>query len=484
MAQKEAYLIIDIGTGNVRVAAANTKGETIHVERENVHYAKDALYSNALSFNPDELWAQVIALTKKLLRIHPDLDIKAITASSQREGIVLLGANGESLTGLPNHDHRGREWENSLSASEKARAYQLTGRYPSSLFSAMKLIGVKHKRPELYERVAGILSISDWAQYKLTGIRGYEHSQASETLLYDVEKKSWSKELCSLFAIDERLLPELRSSGTVLGNILREYADELNVSPEAVVIVGGADTQLAVKSAQPSVDDIVIVSGTTTPIVKISGAYALDQQQRTWTNRHIERDTFILETNAGVTGLNYQRLKDIFYPNEGYETIEQELAGLVDKPQCIASLGSLIADEESPLTIGGFIFNAPVSHQLTRCDFVWAALWDIACCIKENFECLCEATPYHKDYVRACGGGLQSAMLRQFIAGLINKKILLREGYHQASVSGGALICNEQFRKDEHAHTAITTAYPSNQEYYKSLYEEWKKTRSAFKKIG
>jgi autoinducer 2 (AI-2) kinase len=480
---KEAYLVIDIGTGNVRVAVANVKGEVLSVERDNVHYTKDELYPNALSFNPDELWEQIMALTKKVLNNPPDLDIKAITASSQREGIVLLGFDGESLIGLPNHDHRGREWENTISTEEKEYAYKLAGRYPSSLFSALKITGLKNKHSELHEKIATMVSISDWAQYKLSGIIGYEHSQASETLLYDVAQKSWSKKLCSIFRINENILPELRLSGTVLGKILPEYADKLSISPEALIVVGGSDTQLAIKSTQPAVEDIVLVSGTTTPVVKIINEYTVDKKQRTWTNRHVESGTFILETNAGVTGLNYQRLKEIFYPNESYDVIEKELAELKGSPQCVASLGSLIADEKSPLTKGGFIFDAPVSDQLTRACFVWAALWDIACCIKENFDSLCDVTPYHQDYVWACGGGFQSGILRQFIASLINKKVQLREGYNQASVSGGALICNELLGKNEHVNASVEITYPKDLEYYHSLYKEWEKIRSGFKQI-
>ena len=480
---KEAYLIIDIGTGNVRVALTGTNGEVITVERDNVHYKKDELYPAALSFDPDELWSQIISLTKKVLQNNPGITIKAITASSQREGIILLGHDGASLTGLPNHDHRGREWENTISNDDKDVVYQLAGRYPTSLFSAMKIIGLKNKHSELYEKIATMVSISDWAQYKLSGITGYEHSQASETVLYDVAQKSWSKKLCSIFEIDENILPELRFSGTVLGKILPEYADELNISPEAVIVVGGADTQLAIKSTQPSVEDIVLVSGTTTPVVKIINEYTVDEKQRTWTNRHIESDTFILETNAGVTGLNYQRLKEIFYPNESYEVIEKELAELTGTPQCVASLGSLIADEKSPMTKGGFIFDVPVSDQLTRACFVWSALWDIACCIKENYDNLCDVIPYHQDYVWACGGGLQSAVLRQFIASLINKKIKLRKGYKQASVVGGALICNAVFGKNEHADTGVEIIEPKDIEQYASLYKEWKKVRSGFKEI-
>jgi autoinducer 2 (AI-2) kinase len=90
-----------------------------------------------------------------------------------------------------------------------------------------------------------------------------------------------------------------------------------------VVVVGGSDTQLAIMSMQPSVDDIVIVSGTTTPIIKIADNYVTDDLERTWTSRHTDETSFLLEANAGVTGLNYQRLKEIFYPNEPYESLNR-----------------------------------------------------------------------------------------------------------------------------------------------------------------
>jgi autoinducer 2 (AI-2) kinase len=101
----------------------------------------------------------------------------------------------------------------------------------------------------------------------------------------------------------------------------------------------------------------------------------------------------MFEANAGVTGLNYQRLKEVFYPNEGYDVIEKEL-GELKSQQCVASLGSMLADEKSALTRGGFVFDAPVSHTLTRADFVWATLWDIACSIAENYNTLNSVSPH------------------------------------------------------------------------------------------
>ena len=471
---KKGYLIIDIGTGNVRVALVGTEGEILDMQRDNVVYTEDEDLKEAQSFDPEILWMQVLSLTKKVLKNVNEVKVLAITASSQREGIVLMDKDGKALLGLPNHDHRGRSWENTI--MDKDRVYELTGRYPSSLFSALKLRGIKEKRPSIYQRTGKILSISDWAQYMFSGVMGYEHSQASETLFYDVAQMKWSEELCGIFETGQELLPPLHQSGSVLGSVLPELAEELALSSDIPVIVGGADTQLAIKSTQPVAGDIVIVSGTTTPIVRIVENYQLDPQQRTWTGRHIEKGEFVLEANAGVTGLNFQRLKEIFYPHEGYEVIERELNEVRDS-HCVASLGSLLANEPKPLTRGGFLFSAPVSHQLSRGSFVQSILWDISCSIKENYKVLCEAVPYEKDYVWVCGGGFQSRTFIHYIANLLNKRVLLRDNFSQASVVGGALVCKETLGDGTQFGTEVKEFSPESQEDIEHQYQEWKRMR-------
>ncbi|WP_379662261.1 FGGY-family carbohydrate kinase [Pseudopedobacter beijingensis] len=480
MSKKQLFMIVDIGTGNVRVAITALNGEVLAVERDNVQYEKDLLYPDALNFDPEQLWQQILSLGKKVLSPFSNAEVIAITTSSQREGIVLVDGSGKSLIGLPNHDHRGREFENIIRNHDKI--YQLTGRYPGSLFSAMKLVGIQKKRPEIYEKLSAFMSISDWAQYKLTGVVGYEHSQASETQLYDVAQKNWNPELCGLFGIDEKLLPNLHDSGALLGNVLPEVASVLGLSGHVPVFVGGADTQLAMKSTRPGLGDIVVVSGTTTPVTMIVDDYIVDDKQKTWTGRHINNGEFVLEANAGVTGLNLQRLKEIFYPNEGYDILEKEVMEDLEL-DCMASLGSLIADDEVQLNRGGFVFSTPVSHELKRSSFIKSALIDIACSIKENYDTLNRLVDYKKDYVWACGGGLQSLILSRYVAALLNKKVLLREGYMHASVAGGAVVCAEALGLTSSAETAIIEVLPENQEAAQLAYFKWKALRSDLKEV-
>ena len=481
MAKKEAYLIVDIGTGNARVAVCAVDGEILSIKRENVHYETDPRYEDSIFFNPEELWSQILRLSKEALQESGDIQINAVTATSQREGIVITDKDGKSLLGMPNIDHRGRKWEVDL--KDKDLVYNLSGRYPTSLFSAFKLVGVREVYPELFARVSCFMSISDWIQFQFSGIEGYEHSQASETLLYEVEHKSWSTALLDQFGLSADILPELKDSATVLGPIKSEVAEELGISSKALIVVGGGDTQLAIRSMEPSANDVVIVSGTTTPIIKIVDSYEKDSEQRTWTSRHIDAENFILEANAGVTGLNYQRLKEIFYPNEGYDIIEKELEDATYS-QCVASLGSLIADEEEPLTKGGFIFNAPVSHQLTRGSFVFAILWDIACSIYENYKFLCAVSPHQESYIWACGGGVESRKLRQFIANLFGKSIKIRDTFRQASVLGGVFICNDALGVKNESPELLEEIHPQNHEEFEKLYQEWKNARKTFKQVG
>ncbi len=483
MSKGEAYLVLDIGTGNVRSAIVSPSGKVLGVARADIRYYRDELYHESIYFKPDELRDQLQALTRLALQQTGKIRIKAATTTSQREGIVLIDRYGKAFMGLPNIDHRGREWEDLY--PDKKRIYQLAGRYPTSLFSAYKLVGTREKRKELWDRHAFFLSISDWAAWELSGIPLYEHSQASETLLYDIARGNWSEELCELFGIPAKNLPSLSQAGSVVGQVKGNVADDWNLDKDMLVVTGGGDTQMAIKSTCPSVGDVVIVSGTTTPVVKLESEYITDKEMRTWTSRDITKNRFVFEANAGVTGLNYQRLKEVFYPNEGYEVIEQELAQH-SYMQCIASLGSLIAGEKKPVITGGFTFPVPVTHELSRSSFVWATLTDIAFSIAENYKVLAEVSGHDAGYVWACGGGLQSKTLRSMIAAITGNEVKVRKGFEQASAAGGAMLCNEAIGMGTPVEGAdIENAVPVAEETdrYKTLYGQWKKTRENCKAI-
>ncbi|MCY8426698.1 FGGY family carbohydrate kinase [Bacillus vallismortis] len=478
MTKQKGYLVFDIGTGNARVAVVSVSGRVQTVEREDIVYSTETLYPDSRYFSPQVLWEQVIKLAKRALSRSINIDIIGLTSTSQRQGIVLIDQNGDAFLGLPNIDNRGREWEESTPNQEEI--YSRTGRLPTALFSALKLYGLKQRQPSLWEKTVSFTSISDWVTYKLSGILTYEPSQATETLLFDVKQNTWSEEMCGIFGFSSSILPPLVRAGTVIGTLTHEYASELGLSIQAKVISGGGDTQLAVKSTGAALEDIVIVSGTTTPITKITAKHG-DTKHKAWLNCHTDQGHWLVETNPGITGLNYQKLKRIFYRNESYEVMEEEISALAKEDNaCVAALGSYLSAEKNALTKGGFLFDAPLAAHLERAHFVRAALQEIAFSIKWNFDMLTEVTPFERDYVWVCGGGFQSRALTQYIADLLQKKIYVQEGYHQASVVGAAVICNEAFQLTEEMTANIRVIEPQDCQTELALYEEWKQTQRFF----
>lgn len=467
---QQAYLVFDIGTGNARVAVVDINGNVLSIERADIVYHNDEQYPDARHFVPEVLWEQIAGLTKVALSRVPDIHITAITSTSQRQGIVLIDEAGGSYLGLPNIDNRGREWEEQY--TDLSSIYHRTGRTPSALFSAMKLVGLRERRSEQYQRLHRLTSISDWVTYTLSGSLSYEPSQACETLLYDVEQGNWSDEMCSVLGISPTVLPELVSSGSVLGTVIPAIAAELNLPIDTPVIVGGGDTQLAIHSTGAEAEDIVIVSGTTTPIAKITSTFTTDDSAQAWINAYTAPHQFLIETNPGITGLNYQKLQSIFYPNEGYDVMEQEMDALGES-QCIAALGSYLSSAKNARVRGGFVFDAPLSDQLSRAHFVRSALHEIAFSIKVNFDQLAQVVALDRSYIWACGGGLQSRTLIQSIADLLGKEIRIRAGFEHASIVGAAYICNQALSIDSTQEEQIESFYPQFSDQLQKDYQQW-----------
>lgn len=100
-----------------------------------------------------------------------------------------------------------------------------TGLKPDAYFSATKIMWIlenvegARERAEKGELLFG--TIDTWLVYKLTDGRVHvtDKTNASRTMLYNLEKGDWDDELLGLFNIPRRMLPEIKSSGEVYGSV-------------------------------------------------------------------------------------------------------------------------------------------------------------------------------------------------------------------------------------------------------------------------
>lgn len=470
------YLVVDMGTGNSRVGLVGADGTIWGIRNYENQYYKDKQYEDAQYFLPEEWEENLMNGCKELVKEFPEHPVRAITSSGARESIVLYNKEGKTYLGLPNIDNRGREWMNEI--EDQTFIYDKTGRWVTEDFPAAKLMGYRKKYPEEFEKITKITSLSEWVGELFCGRLVIEPSQACETQLFDIETREWSERLCKDYGIPMDILPEIAKAGDSLGKIKKEMADKIGLNEDVEFIVGGADTQIALKSVGMDVGDVAVVSGTTSPVATITDYKYYDKQERCWTDSNLGGDTYQVETNPGVTGLNYQKIKNFLFPDTSYEELETEMAKQTEY-LCTASFSSLYFSEKRSLKKGGFIMKSPFDATLKPIHLIWAVVADIACSIYVQYQSLCEMIRHDKDYILGCAGGFQSKMLCQHLADLTGKKLVVREGFSQASINGCLRICNAYYgitseKKSEQAEMVYT---PKDGSLIQEYYQEWLNNR-------
>src|SRR6185295_9651216 len=94
-------------------------------------------------------------------------------------------------------------------------------------------------------RIHSLLMLNDWITYLLSGEHVAEHSNAGESMLYDVTRRDWSAELLTELDIPPAILPPLRTAGSPAGAVTAEAASATGIPRGTPVFVGGADTESA-----------------------------------------------------------------------------------------------------------------------------------------------------------------------------------------------------------------------------------------------
>lgn len=471
---KDAYLILDLSSGAVRAYVMLPNGEKLVQRSRPIRNVRDLNYDDALSFDPELLAQDLFAVCSEAVAAAGDVHISAVSATSARESTVLLDAQGRALGGYPNIDNRGSAWEQTV--KDRHDIYARSGRWVNTLFPAVKFLGLRAVYPELWQKTACFLSLSDYVGWLFTGQVGYEQSQAGETLLFDVQTAQWSDELCEVFGIPRSMLPNILKCGEVLGETIAEPSRSAGIPVGTPFIVGGADTQMAVAHCHPMPGEVSVVAGTTTPIAFLTETYLVDAAERCWVDRHIDGSRYLVETNVGVSGMNYDRAIKIFYPGWSYEQVEVELAS--KKPgKCLCTAGSMIFHKGQLTPKGGFFLDAPLQEDMDRGDFLLAVLLDYAFSFKTNLEQLFDIVHQECAVLHGCGGGFSGKILPQLLADISGCEIRIPQNFASASCSGLVDQLNLHFKRTSTRPKDDRVIMPRPAEELLSHYERWQACR-------
>lgn len=451
------YLVVDLGTGNGRVILVDDKGNIKNLKSFENRYYVDKKYKDAKYFIPSEWKEKIFNAIKEIRAENPNDDISAISSTGARQSIILYNKNGDFL-GLPNIDNRGKEY---LSEINSTKIEILTSKWFTEDFPSTKIYGFSKKYQKDYKEITTFTSLSEWIAEIFTNKLVITHTQACETLLYNIKTKNWDKTLCEKFNIDIKILPSISETGTNLGKINTNIQNELNLN-ECNFILGGADTQIGLYDIATQ-ENIIIMAGTTTPIIRISDKI---NQSPFWTSIYFE-DKYMVECNVGMSGLNYQKFKNNFFKDYSYKDLDDIILNK-NNFKCIVHFTSLNFMDKKSKKYGEILSDIPLNFDKT--DMLYSLVADMACSIYEQYKNLdCQGR------IIGLGGGFQSRALSQMLCNLVQCEIVLPLGYEQSTVLGAVRIINKTLGIKNTISKKYEIFKPEQDILIHKYYKEWKK---------
>ncbi|MAS13969.1 MAG: glycerol kinase [Nitratireductor sp.] len=311
-------LAIDQGTTSSRTILFDASMQPVATGQKEFqqHYPN----SGWVEHDPEDIWKGVVSTARSALRKAKmeATDVAAIGITNQRETIVVW----ERDTGKPVHN--AIVWQDRRTAPmcEKLKAEGLektftakTGLLLDPYFSGTKLAWIldevkgARERAEKGELLAG--TIDTFLIWRLTGGKAHvtDATNASRTLLYNIETNEWDDELLKILRVPKTLLPEVKDSAADFG------VTEKKLFGTAIPILGVAGDQQAAVIGQACFEPGMLKAtyGTGCFAVLNTGQTMVSSKNRLLTTIAYRLDgvtTYALEGSIFVAGAAVQWLRD------------------------------------------------------------------------------------------------------------------------------------------------------------------------------
>jgi len=382
--------------------------------------------SGWVEHDAEEIYQNALAVVSQLIdkTSLSDADLHCLSITNQRETIVVFDRD----SGQPLHPaivwqcRRGDPLcQQMIKDGLETMVHQKTGLKIDTYFPASKLTWLLQEEPDIRQKLeqgeALIGTIDAYLIYRLTGgaVFATDHSNASRTLLFNITTLGWDAELCDLFSIPQKALPEIRESSAVFGK-----TDLNGTLSEAIPICGVMGDSQAALFAQRcySPGDAKVTLGTGSSVLLNIGETLRYSQNGLlsaigWVYQG--KPTYAFEGIINYSGATIAWLRD-----------QLELIDTTAETEAIAlSVDSNDGVYFVPAFVG---LNAPywrsdikaailgMTPSTTKAHVVRAALESIAYQIKDALELMAEDAETQLNAIHGDGGAVRNPFLMQFIA--------------------------------------------------------------------
>jgi glycerol kinase len=418
-------LAFDQGTTSSRSIVFDRGGNGVSVGQ--AEFTQIFPQSGWVEHDPEEIWRSQIAtaveaMAKAGLKAS---DIAAVGITNQRETTVIW----DRKTGVPVHnaivwqDRRTSAICDAVRQAHGELIRKKTGLETDAYFSASKIkwlldnVAGLRARGEAGELAFG--TVDSWLIWRLTngGLHITDVSNASRTMLFDIRTLTWDDELLAIFGVPRAILPEVRSSSEIYGEI--ETPAELS----GIRIAGIAGDQQAALFGQACFDagSAKNTYGTGCFMLKNTGEKPVESKNRLLTTIGWQAGgvtEYALEGSVFIGGAVIQWLRDALGIIERSSDVEALAASVPDNGgvcfvPAFAGLGAPYWDQEARGTITG------LTRGTGRAHIARAAIESIAFQTADLLAAMNADSHADLAELRVDGGATTNSALLQFQADIL-----------------------------------------------------------------
>ena len=226
---------IDLGSTSLKAIAYDLDGNVVASgSRPTERHQPDAGRPERIVWLPEQIWGGAAAAVKDAVaQLGDPRCVRAVAVTGMGMDGLPVDAQGNWLYPFISwHDARTvpqLEWWKAHIGAD--RVFAVGGNPLWAINSALRILWVKENEPEVFRRTATWLLIEDFLNFMLCGARVTDHSMASCTLLFDQRARAWSDAMLAAAGIDRAILPDLRPSGTRIGEVGDAAARATGLAP-------------------------------------------------------------------------------------------------------------------------------------------------------------------------------------------------------------------------------------------------------------
>lgn len=255
------YLGVDVGTTHLKVCAVDVRGNCLAVAERDQELMPDRVFGDSI---PAELlFERCTDCIREVLQTVDKTQVAAIGITSMAEAGIPIDAGGEALMPLIpwNQEGLGSQKPDFLEAFTDWELYQKTGLCWHPKYTINRLWQMRTQQEALFARMDCFLSVSDYILFRLTGQKLTEESLACRTMLYNIHRQCWDRELTGLADMSGRLPCVVTKAGD--WPVLSRYLSERwGLDKEVRICIAGHDHLCAAQALGIGGRDVLNSMGT------------------------------------------------------------------------------------------------------------------------------------------------------------------------------------------------------------------------------